>query len=307
MSPDPVDALLSVHGVPGPWEPLRATGVANRIDATQTVVLRVATDHPDAVADALTDSIAAPVARDAGILTPRLIAFDGSRELIDRPFSLWERIHGETLGSVDLTPEQREGLWRAVGRELAQLHNRVLSCPDPKGYLDRPERELNLGPPLKRAADAGRISRSVTRATERLMDELRPHVAVGAEVRFLHNDVHEMNVMGSSGGALLAIIDRGDAGWGDPTLDFAGIPLDAIPCALGGYGSHNSKQLGDCPKTRFIWDRVHIALEDVLDGRENKLPLAECSASWIAHKHLAASPVCLPAASAAHSTHGSMT
>jgi hypothetical protein len=111
---DPVDAIFTAYGIPGLWQVLEATGIANRIYATDDVVLRVATDHHDAIADALTESIAAPVARRAGILTPRLIAFDNSRRLVDRPFSLWERIHGETLGRLSCSPKTCEQ--KAAGR-----------------------------------------------------------------------------------------------------------------------------------------------------------------------------------------------
>ena len=53
MNPrDPVDAIFALHGIRGAWKALAATGVANRIYATQDVVLRIATDHPDAVVDA---------------------------------------------------------------------------------------------------------------------------------------------------------------------------------------------------------------------------------------------------------------
>ena len=83
--------------------PLNATGLANRVYATADVVLRVATDHPDAVPDARTESVAAPAARGAGIRTPRLLAFDDSRALVNRPFSIWERVHGETLGCAGWT------------------------------------------------------------------------------------------------------------------------------------------------------------------------------------------------------------
>ena len=47
---------------------------------------------------ARTESVAAPVARHEGTLVPRLVAFDDSGAIVDRPYSLWERIHGETLG-----------------------------------------------------------------------------------------------------------------------------------------------------------------------------------------------------------------
>ena len=55
---DPVDAILAHHGIDGPWQPLKATGLANRIYATRDVVVRVATDHPEAIADARTESVA---------------------------------------------------------------------------------------------------------------------------------------------------------------------------------------------------------------------------------------------------------
>jgi hypothetical protein len=120
LEPDLIDAMFARHGVSGPWEPLPSTGLANLIYATRDVVLRVATDHPDGLVDARTESVAAPVARAAGILTPRLIAFDDTRTMVDRPFSLWERVHGETLGLVNLPSCQMADAWRDVGRELTR-------------------------------------------------------------------------------------------------------------------------------------------------------------------------------------------
>ena len=65
VKPEPalVDAMFETHGVPGPWEVLPATGVANHIVATRDVVLRVTTDHRDGFSYARTESIAAPVDR----------------------------------------------------------------------------------------------------------------------------------------------------------------------------------------------------------------------------------------------------
>src|SRR5262249_28853169 len=50
------DAITSAHGILGRWRELPATGVANRIYVTRDVVLRVASDHPDAIADAQKES-----------------------------------------------------------------------------------------------------------------------------------------------------------------------------------------------------------------------------------------------------------
>jgi hypothetical protein len=194
---DPVDAILSRHGVRGPWARLPSTGVANRIYATADVVLRVATDHPEAVPDARTESVAAPVAHAALIRTPRLLAFDDTRDLVDRPYSLWERFHGV---SADRLPGCVPELWRAVGLELARLHDRVRACADPCGWLDQPE----PGPEPQ---------------------------------RFVHDDIHAGNVMCTPAGVFLGLIDWGDAGWGDPMCDFAYMPKDALSEALEAYRS----------------------------------------------------------------------
>jgi aminoglycoside phosphotransferase (APT) family kinase protein len=271
--PDLVDAMFAKHGVQGPWTVFQATGLANHIYATRNVVLRLATDHPDAVVDARTESVAAPAALAAGILTPRLIAFDDSRTLVDRPFSLWERVHGETFGLLELDQPRRAGVWRQVGRELSRLHHRVRVCPDPNGYLDTPGRPSDLEPLLKRLVDAGRVDDAAAKEIARLISDLAPQIVPAAGVRFVHADIHAMNVMCSRDGALLAIIDWGDAGWGDPTLDFAAIPLDWIAHAAEGYEAETPGALGEFPNARFIWDKLHYAMEDLLDAPGRVPPL----------------------------------
>ena len=272
-TPDLVDAMFGRYGVSGPWKPLPSTGLANRVYATRDVVLRVATDHPEGVMDARTESVAAPAARRAGVLTPGLIAFDDSRTLVDRPFSLWERVHGETLGLIDLNRRQIAEVWSRVGRELARLHLGVRACPDPNAYLDQPGRDLDLDSLLKPLVDAGRVTNETAGAVERLARELEADVTARLNARFIHNDVHPMNVMCSRAGALLALIDWGDAGWGDPTLDFATIPLEAIPFAVQGYESEAPGALGDFPEARFIWDKLLGAMEDIWETPGQSLPV----------------------------------
>jgi aminoglycoside phosphotransferase (APT) family kinase protein len=82
-----------------------------------------------------------------------------------------------------------------------------------------------------------------------------------------------MNVMCSPAGELLAIIDWGDAGWGDPTLDFAAIPLEAIPYAREGYESEAPGALGAFPEARFLWDKLHAAMDAACDDRGHPIPL----------------------------------
>jgi aminoglycoside phosphotransferase (APT) family kinase protein len=266
-----IEAMFARHRVSGPWMGLPSTGLANRIFATPDVVLRVATDHPDGVVDARTESVAAPVVRAAGILTPRLIAFDDTRTLVQRPFSLWERVHGETLGLTSLTPGQTGDVWRAVGRELARLHLRVRECADPDGYLDEPARDQEVASALRRLVDAKKLDVQAARRVERLTEELRPSIEERLETRFIHDDIHPMNIMCSADGELLAIIDWGDAGCGDPTLDFAAIPFDAIRPALEGYETEAPGCLGASPAVRVAWNKLLDAVADL--GERPDTPL----------------------------------
>ena len=66
---------------------------------------------------------------------------------------------------------------------------------------------------------------------------------------------------------MLAIIDWGDAGWGDPALEFAQIPLAAVPFVMTGYESEAVDRLGELPEARVIWDKLHYALHAVQNDR----------------------------------------
>jgi tRNA A-37 threonylcarbamoyl transferase component Bud32 len=273
MPRDVVDAIFALHGIQEVWKVLAATGVANHIYATQDVVLKIATDHPDAVVDARTESVAAPAAFEAGVLTPRLIVFDDSRTLINRPYSIWEHIHAETLGLAELGTNQLNEVWREVGREIGHLHSGVRVCRDPNGYLDTPGREFNLDAVLKRLVDSGHANDATSREIALLIRDLSPYISRTNSDCFVHNDLHAMNILCSQTDGLRAIIDWGDAGWGDPALDFAAVPLDQMSSALAGYGPESRKRLGNAPKARFIWDRLHNAIEDAIDSADNLVPI----------------------------------
>ncbi len=273
--PDPVDAILGAYGVRGPWEALHNTGVANRVYATREVVLRVATDHPEALSDARTESVAAPVAHAAGVVVPRMLAFDDSRELVDRPFSLWERVNGETLGLFSSNPDSMPSTWHAVGRQLAVLHSRVDQCDDPRGYLDEPGRNPDLGAPLAQLLSIGRVDDTLAQEIGVLIEELRPAVHAATSVCFLHNDVHDMNIMCTRDDSLLALLDWGDAGWGDPTIEFAQIPLSAIPYVMAGYRDVAPGLLGDAPEARIVWDKLDYAMEGLAEDPSAAFPLDE--------------------------------
>jgi aminoglycoside phosphotransferase (APT) family kinase protein len=253
--PDPVDAILSAHGIRGAWTVLPTAGIANRTYATREVVLRVATDHPEAVADARTESVAAPAARAAGIRVPRLIAFDDSRALVDRPYSLWERIHAQTLSTCAPEPGRAPGTWRDLGRELCRLHAGVLACADPRGWLDDPSR----GPDPEAQLHDLLLQRGIDNETHarlvRWLVHLRPSLADPLPRRFVHNDAHAGNLLCTRGDRLAALIDWGDAGWGDPAIELASVPLEAVPLVVAGYEDEGGHLGGDAD-ARILFDQL---------------------------------------------------
>ena len=175
------------------------------------------------------------------------------------------------LGLIDPPPRQRAEIWRAVGRELAHLHLRVQECPDPRGWLDRPIREQDLGTLLEQLVKSRRADSHTAQGVERLIGELRPHLVQGVTTQFIHGDVHAMNVMCTPGGELLAIIDWGDAGWGDPAMDFGTIPLDEVSSALEAYEEEAPGILGGFPEARIAWDRLFNMMDDLSDAPERAL------------------------------------
>lgn len=143
---------------------------------------------------------------------------------------------------------------------------RVRECADPEGYLDEPGRDQEVGAVVKHLVDAKKLDIDAAGRVERLTEELRPYIAAGIETRFIHDDIHPMNIMCTADGELLAIIDWGDAGWGDPTLDFAAIPFDAIRSALEGYKAEAPGSLGAFPEARIAWNKLLDAVDDLWDS-----------------------------------------
>jgi aminoglycoside phosphotransferase (APT) family kinase protein len=118
-----------------------------------------------------------------------------------------------------------------VARELARLHERVLRVDDPNGWLDRPTLDDPL-PILEGLTAAGAVDASTARELAAAIEPLRALAGTGPQ-RFLHNDVHFMNVLFDAGRPWL--LDWGDAGFGDPALEFESMPFDAIPTIVAEY------------------------------------------------------------------------
>ncbi|HJQ28025.1 MAG TPA: phosphotransferase [Rubrobacter sp.] len=218
-------------------------------------VLRVPRDHPISAADARKESVAVPVAREAGVRTPRIIAFDDALDLLPVPYTLYERVHGETLGLLPRDPAESPEVWRELGHDLALLHSGVArdgpaaelemdEMPDPRPWPD----EL---------AEEGYFTATEARWLADWLERLASAALAPVSRRFLHGDSQATNVMVSEG-SYLAVLDWGSSGWGDPAWDFAGVPIRVVPAMLEGY--RGVAPLGDGVEARILWRHLQLSL-----------------------------------------------
>ncbi len=217
VSPEMLRSIARRHGLDAhDFSILPETGVFNAIYLLgEDVVLRVPRNHPAFVAAARKEAIAVPAARSAGVRTPRMLAFDASFDLLPVPYSVYERVHGETLGLLDRDPAGTPGVWRELGRDLALLHTRV-GKDGPVADLELEEMPDPRPWPAELAAD-GYFSATEARWLTRWLERLAPPALGPILRRFLHGDSQATNVMVREGILeYVAVIDWGGVGWGTP-------------------------------------------------------------------------------------------
>ena len=247
--------LATIHRLPSP-------GVVNSVYALgEQWVLRVPKNLSHATCDTLTESVAAPVARAAGVRTPALVAFDETREVVDVPYTIFERVDGAALTELGDDPRLLDGLWAELGRDLARLHHGVTDCPDPLDRLDEQGRTCEAEALLRAAVEEGVINADNARTLAGWFDQLRPAALAGQKYRrFLHGDAQIANVLAKPSGEYSALIDWGDAGWGDPALDLRSVPARAVGLVLAGYREVAPLDGDESAEARIWWDHLWSAV-----------------------------------------------
>ena len=239
--------------------PLPDVGITNNMYRFgEHLMLRIPRNHPYLFDLLRKEARVVPAARAAGVHTPALVAFDDTCAVLPAPYSLYERVAGETLGLLDLEPEATPGVWRALGRDLALLHTEITPealppeelgrCSDPRANLEQ-------------LASAGHFTLMEARWFERLLERLAPYALAALPPRFLHGDTQSTNLMVRSGSLeYLAVLDWGSSGWGDPAWDFAGMPLRAVPFILEGHRQIAPLDADETAEARILWRQFQIAL-----------------------------------------------
>jgi aminoglycoside phosphotransferase (APT) family kinase protein len=264
LSSSQLDLFVSKHRLhvgASDIHPLRSTGIVHTIYALgENYVLRVPKDHPEAIADAYTGSVAAPAAYVAGVRTPALVAFDDDGDITRVPLSLLERAAGEPLLDTGPHPQALAPLWRELGRDIAALHGNVTHCDDPNGYLDQHDGVGADDQVIEGLRAEGVLGPDAARWLERILDRLRPAIAErGTYRRFVHGDLQAPNVLAVEG-RYGALIDWDDAGWADPVVDLRYLPLGAIDAVLQGYRSVMPVDGDSSAEERALWDKLNGAL-----------------------------------------------
>lgn len=260
--------ILNKNGINESFVKLNTRGIANVIYATPNFILRIPTDHPEANSDAFTESVAAPLVKLNGIKTPKLLYFDDSYTILTKTFSIWERVHGQTLGEIN-NYERYYNTWREIGYELGKLHVTIKSCNDPKGWLDNPDREYTKKMMVQGLLDKGIKSDYLSNLIEnKYTDEV-----FSFEKCFVHGDTNEFNFLCTENDQLLSIIDWGDSGWGDPAIDFYMLPMNVLHIVLDGYVETARTNVDYGFIYRIILDQVWKELEEIKDHSllENKI------------------------------------
>ncbi len=256
---------------------LPSIGVFNAVYGLgDDLILRVPRAQPRVVAMAAKEAVAVPAARAAGVRTPRLVAFDDSLALLPVPYAVYERVHGEPLELLGLDPAATPTAYRALGRDLARLHSGV--APDgPVGDLGVPNLPQGDPRPLPwELAAAGYCSTVEARWLDRWLARLPPLLHAPDTRRFLHGDTQATNILVRPGShEYLALIDWGGCGWGDPALDFSGMPLAAVPTVLAGYRELATLPEDATAEARILRYHLHFALISVRGAPQPRRSWAE--------------------------------
>jgi aminoglycoside phosphotransferase (APT) family kinase protein len=240
--------------------PLAQTGIINAVYALGSdLVLRVPRDHPAHAAQARREAVTIPAARAAGVQTPRLVAFDDALDLLPVPYLIVERSSGVALGQIEGDPADAAGVWAAVGRELARLH--AVASEGPVAELPPGDNPPDPAESIDRRLGEGWFSAVEARWLLGWIDRLRPATASPARACLLHGDVQSTNVMvDPDGPTYRALIDWGCAQWGDPAIDFLGMPMRCVPAVLAGHREVMPVDGDETAEARITWQHLGLVL-----------------------------------------------
>jgi len=262
-----VERIAAAHQITGRCELMAASGMVNEawmLDGR--FVLRI-TIIEEAFEEADREAWVVPLVRSAGIRSPELIVADSSRELVEFPYTIYERAKGELLGHLEIGVTEFSPVYRELGREMAVLHQIEITEKQRSGlrdtftYADHAKIEKTL--------ECGKINEAEAREIADWIARLEGAINDRSRRAFIHQDIHPWNVfVDPDRKELAAIIDWGDAAWGDPAGEFSSMPLVSMLDIFAGYEEAGGF-IDDCMKARAILLGLGLELWELreLDAR----------------------------------------
>nr|WP_238362622.1 phosphotransferase [Actinopolymorpha pittospori] len=213
-----------------------APGAANHVYFLgDHLVLRIPRGGGARFAELAKEATIIPAARKAGVRTPAVVTYDDSCTVVSVPYLVVERVRGRDLGALGIEPAEAADAYREVGVSLARLHRLSRhGIGSLSGVGVMPDEDPR--PAVVALAEAGYVDVGAARWLVGWFERLAVWRPEDAPQVIVHGDASPTNiVVEGAGPRRAALVDWGDAAWADPAVDFAKLPLRALPFALDGY------------------------------------------------------------------------
>lgn len=176
-----------------------------------------------------------------------ILAYDCSRECVDRDYLLMERLPGMSMAERSLSRQQVDSVLCQLGRCLRQIHQ---ITSDRYGYLGEhrcmePQEtwaaafEVMWAKLVSDVARAGYYDYSEERRIVDLLRSCRDVFERPVGSHLLHMDIWSQNILVDESANVTGIVDFDRALWGDPEIEFAVLDYCGIsePAFWRGYGA----------------------------------------------------------------------
>jgi hygromycin-B 7''-O-kinase len=221
------------HNLHGEPELLPNGGMVNEAWRIGDHILRICILE-DGQEEAERESVVVPLIIEHGIRAPKLVAFELKSDLVMMPYTIYERVPTQLLGYCDIEPESLSEAYREMGREIARL-GRIEIPPDVCSRV-RPARALEPWKTLAKAMAYGKLETKDGFEISKWLEFIETKLGTPGKETMIHMDMHPWNVfVDPEKDELTAIIDWGDTSIGDPALEFASMPVSAVPAMYEGY------------------------------------------------------------------------
>jgi aminoglycoside phosphotransferase (APT) family kinase protein len=202
------------------WQPLSHPGIVNQVYTTNSFVLRIPHRADFALEDTFTERHILPLVQ-SQVRTPALFVFDSDRDILPVPFSIFSRIPADPLHRAKKVNRQK------IAEAIHQVHSLAIQ---PHPDLDEH--------PVPELDEYFEVTKKFPDPEQHWiatwLHQLSPINELPYSELFIHGDLHEHNLL-IDDNQNPWLIDWGDAGHGDPAVDFAILPTEHFIPILAEY------------------------------------------------------------------------